>query len=444
MSKRVSFLIVGGLGCLVLLACVAALGLAGYAYYVTALAPRTVDRIAYVDNSSNIQVVDGQGEHHVALTTDASDSVQRIYMFPTWSPDSQKIAFVGVSGDGRQREGTLNVASVVGGNLTTIFKSGLQLPFYLYWAPDSQRIGFLAQGENEMALMLGHGTGQEQARKLNAGSPMYWSWSPDSHTLLMHVGGSSHDSQDAHMALLSWQEGNDARNFSDQPATFQAPQFSPDGAAMLYASTGNDDQDALFLADSKGANPKTALPYTGTIAFAWSPDGKKIAALVTPMDSELPMSGPITALDADGSNPREIITEDALAFYWSPDGKQIAYLTILLPGQSNGCLDCDHVSGLSTPSRQDAQIMLRWKTFSLVDGQVRTLATFQPTDNFISILPFFDQYARSLTFWSPDSKHFVYTQAEGASDGSVWVADLDGGTQPHKVGDGTLAVWSWK
>lgn len=88
--------------------------------------------------------------------------------------------------------------------------------------------------------------------------------------------------------------------------------------------------------------------------------------------------------------------------------------------------------------------MLRWKTFSLVDGQVRTLATFQPTDNFISILPFFDQYARSLTFWSPDSKHFVYTQAEGASDGSVWVADLDGGTQPHKVGDGTLAVWSWK
>lgn len=444
MSRRISFLIVGGLGCLVLFACVAALGLAGYAYYVTALAPHTVDRIAYVDNSSNIQVVDAQGGHHVPLTTDASDSAQRIYMFPTWSPDSQKIAFVGLSGNRTQREGTLNVVPVVGGNSTTVFKSGLQIPFYLYWSPDGQRIGFLAQGENEMALMLGHGAGQEQARKLDAGSPMYWSWSPDGHTLLMHVGGSSHDSKDAHLALLSWQDGNAAKNFSDQPATFQAPQFSPDGTTILYASTSGGDQDALFLADRMGAQPKAVMPYTGTIAFAWSPDGKKIASLVTPNDSELPMSGPITVMDADGSNSKSIVAEDALAFYWSPDGKQIAYLTILLPGQSKGCLDCNRVTGLSTPSRQQPQIQLRWKVFSLVDGQVRTLATFLPTDNFISILPFFDQYARSLTFWSPDSKHFVYTQAEGDSDGSVWVADLDGGAQPHKVGDGTLAVWSWK
>ena len=164
--------------------------------------------------------------------------------------------------------------------------------------------------------------------------------------------------------------------------------------------------------------------------------------MVTPDDAELPMQGPIWVSDADGKNRKQITTEDALAFYWSPDSKQIAYLTILMPGQSSGRFNSS--PGLNIPQHQAETIRLRWNVVSSDGGKARTLATFVPTDNFISVLPFFDQYARSLTFWSPDSKHFVYTQSENDVDGGVWVADLDGGAAPHRVGDGTLAVWSWK
>ena len=443
MSNRNAFIAVGGaLGCVVLLLCIGVAAFAGFSYSTAAIAVRTVDRIAYVDNGMNIQITDPQGQHRVALTTDASDAAQKVYLFPTWSPDSQQIAFVGVSGDRDRREGVIHIAPVAGGNVKTVFKSESQFPFYLYWAPDSRRIGFLAQAENEMALMLGQTDGQGDARKLESGAPMYWAWSPDAQTMLLHVGGSSRDSGNARLALLRWQDGKTPQKFSDQPGAFQAPQFAPDGSAILYASSTSTDEDELFVANPQGTNAKSLLTFAGTIAFAWSPDSKRIASMVTPDDAELPMQGPIWVSDADGKNRKQITTEDALAFYWSPDSKQIAYLTIVMPGQSSG--RSNNLPGLNIPQHQAETIHLRWNVVSSDGGKARTLATFVPTDNFISVLPFFDQYARSLTFWSPDSKHFVYTQSENDVDGGVWVADLDGGAAPHRVGDGTLAVWSWK
>jgi TolB protein len=93
---------------------------------------------------------------------------------------------------------------------------------------------------------------------------------------------------------------------------------------------------------------------------------------------------------------------------------------------------------------QSQQVQLRWQVASVEDGKARTVATFSPTDDFVTLLPYFDQYSRSLTFWSPDSRHFVYTQDENSSGGSVWVADVSGTTPPLKIGEGTIAVWSWK
>jgi TolB protein len=255
------------------------------------------------------------------------------------------------------------------------------------------------------------------------------------------------------------QDGQQPQKLSQSPAAFQAPQFSPDGKAILYASTQDANQDALYLATSQGGSPNPIVTYTGAIAFSWSPDGAKIASLVTPENADLPVQGPIFVGDASGQNRKAVTTEDAIAFYWSPDSKQIAYLTLLLPGQNSSRATnylrlamqrltragrIAQSGGLAAPLPQTPDIQLRWKIVNLADGSVRTLATFTPTDHFISLLPFFDQYARSVTFWSPDSQHLVYTQQEGQDGGSIWVVDTAQGSTPRKIADGTLAVWSWK
>ncbi len=454
MSPRSSFLVVGGaIGCSLLLLFLFVVAFAGYSY----LAPSNagaVNEIAYVDNADNIQVVDPRGEHRVALTTDASDALPRGYFFPTWSPDSQQVAFVGVSGEGRTRTATLYTEFSTGGNSVTVFNSTTQTPFYLYWSPDSQWIGFLAQSETDMALMLGRVNGQADARKLETGAPFYWAWSPDSRELLLHVGGSARDSARARLALLTRDSAGSPQVLNSDPANFLAPHYSPDGSKVLYAATDGSSGDALFLADAQGSRPRAIATYRGSIAFAWSPDGKKIASLVTPEDVALANFGPIWISDAGGTNRTQLTDEDALAFYWSPDSQQIAFLTVTLQNESQSCgsgcagpirkARSNDSRTLSIPQAQSQRLRLRWRVVNIADQRARTLATFVPTHDFLLMLPYFDQYARSLTFWSPDSRRFVYTQAEGDEIGSVWVADVAGDVPPWRVGDGTIAVWSWR
>ena len=77
--------------------------------------------------------------------------------------------------------------------------------------------------------------------------------------------------------------------------------------------------------------------------------------------------------------------------------------------------------------------------------ELEPLTSFTPTAAFLQTVPFFDQYHLSLTFWSPDSRYFVVTKDTGNNkDGSVWVVDTIGQEEPRKVGQGTMAVWSWQ
>ncbi len=440
MSQKTTFLIVGGaIGCSVLLLCACIAAFAGYTYLFPP-GGGAVDRIAFVDNGDNIQIVDAQGEHRVALTTDASPTEPRVYLFPTWSPNSQRVAFVGVSGDSAAYTATLHTAPFAGGKPVTVFQSSTQTPFYLYWSPDSQWIGFLAQSESEMALLLARDDAHVDARQLDSGSPLYWAWSPDSRSLLLHVGGSVRDSQDARLALAPRDGSGAAQTLKASPADFQAPHYAPDGSAILYAATTGATDDALFLADAQGKHIRSIATYSGTIAFAWSPNGKKIASLVTPADAALPYLGPLSVSDADGGNRQPLSDEQALAFYWSPDSQQIAYLTIVLPSDNTSSRE----NGKLAPQPQSQDVQLRWRVVKLADKTIKTVATFVPTSDFLSQLPYFDQYSRSLTFWSPDSRQFVYTQSEGDSGGSVWVAQVAGDAKPRRIGDGTIAVWSWR
>ncbi len=466
MLQRKPLIIAGSvLGCLVLVLCLGIVGVAGSYLYARAANIRTLDRIAYVDANLNIQVTDWTGAQRVALTKDAAADNSNVHVFPTWSPDGRFLAFVTVTGDQGQRQAMLQVAPLVGGEPATIYSSASDFPFFVYWTPDSQQVGFLTQNDREMRLMIGSPTGKEASRNLETGAPLYWAWSPDSRTILLHAGGSISDSPDARLALLDWKNGRAPEKLATDPGSFLTPQFSPDGSAILFASSDSSGKQSVRRADGQGKNARPIIDYAGRIAFAWSPDGNKIASLVTDEAEPLPNSGPIFVSDSEGKNRTQVVKENALAFYWSPDSRQIAYLTMADPGNGNGSSRLQPLVGsmLSSAGRlttgraqgstrmqsiplpqQGQTVRASWKVVDVAGGSPRTLATFQPTDVFLALLPFFDQYSRSITFWSPDSQHFVFAQAETDSTDGIWVADLNGKGQPSRLGDGNFAVWSWK
>jgi TolB protein len=481
MSRRSSILILIGAvtGCLLLTIC---LGVIGGAYYLSfsntnplAALPfntsASLNRIVFVGNDFNIYVADPENGTSSALTTDGG--TDHAYNFPVWSPDNRRLAFVGYTfQNGNPTEGALYTISPTGENLTPVYKTTENFPFYLYWAPDSQVISFLANKDSQtIALNIARSDQPDSKQEVDSGSPFYWAWAPDSSQMFTHVGGTRSDSSDARLALLPF-KGTDARRALEaSPGQFQAPQWSSQGN-ILY-STQNGSEQTIALADASGKEITKLATYRGRASFTLAPDGTDIAYLLTEPETRIANYGPLRVVDSNGKNVRVVSQEPVLAFLWSPDATKLAYLTLSVENQSNfnfdvppGLSDPPKISNnlpYSLPSRSmvsntpekflnaptsnqggEAQVQLHWQVWDRAADSSRIVATFVPTLSFINVIPYFDQYANSSTFWSPDSKSLVYTTLETESNGAVFIADVVGSNPPRKIGDGVIAYWSWK
>ncbi|HET8564308.1 MAG TPA: hypothetical protein VFM35_10590, partial [Candidatus Binatia bacterium] len=67
-----------------------------------------------------------------------------------------------------------------------------------------------------------------------------------------------------------------------------------------------------------------------------------------------------------------------------------------------------------------------------------------PTSQFVSILPYFDQYHQSTTIWSPDSNNLVLSFTDSNNSPGIAVAAASGQLEPRMLAQGYLAFWSWK
>jgi hypothetical protein len=124
------------------------------------------------------------------------------------------------------------------------------------------------------------------------------------------------------------------------------------------------------------------------------------------------------------------IGENVVGFFWSPDGSRIAYF-----------------EGAVSPGAETRPLggftHLELHVISVPSGERELLFSFVPSEQFAALLPYIDQYQRTLTIWSPDSKYLAlsaYTQ-QGPR---IVIAQADGDFEPRLLESGTLAVWSWK
>ena len=75
-------------------------------------------------------------------------------------------------------------------------------------------------------------------------------------------------------------------------------------------------------------------------------------------------------------------------------------------------------------------------------GESKDLLAFQPTDQFLSILPYFDQYHQSATIWSPDNFNLVLPLIAGDGTPSLAIVPASGliGTANYDPGLSRLLV----
>jgi Tol biopolymer transport system component len=399
--------------------------------------------IVYVGTDHNIYTIDPNGENLLAVTGDALSNAEGggeslVYQQPTWSPDSNRVAFIQTGSRGiRTQMATLFTALPDGSDLVETYSSESQFPFYLYWSPDSQRLSFLTTGGSEPGLVLYVVPPQGgEAQKLDIGQPFYWDWSPDSHAILIHTGGPTRLNPDARLALLDLDDDIVETELDLQPTFFQAPAWSPDGEKWLLAAESNSEGEGLLLTDTKGEVLSVLRSVDDSIAFSWSPDGEWVAYISEDNSGTQDITRKLVYLDPERVDESQSAEHDlVIAYFWSPDSHKIAYF----------------VPSLSIPSGQRASLRLQESQFSLelnvIDVQTgisKRLIEFTPTDDFLNIMPYFDQYQRSATIWSPDSTDLVISALDLDGEPGIYVIETTEVSETRRLASGRLAFWSWK
>jgi Tol biopolymer transport system component len=465
MNSRSSIVVLAAAAaaCMLIAVCGALLA-GGYWFFftpggLTALTtPPPVNRVVFVGNDSNIYVSDPTSGTTTAVTHDGGK--QHAYNYPAWSPDSRRLAFVGYTLDGENlSEGSLFTAAPSGDKLTPVYKAPDHFPFYLYWSPDSQHVAFLADKEaGRLALNVAQTDAPDSTKELDTGAPLYWAWAPDSSQMFTHVGGTRADNSDARLALLPFGSNQSRHALDALPGSFQAPQWASSGSILYSAQDG--DKQVIALSDAQGKETKKLVEYKGRASFALAPDGKMVAYLLTDAATQLPHFGPLRVVNVQDGKIHVVSQSPVLAFLWSPNSQKLAYLTVTLGNNSSP----EGPTNFDVPSVQpevasrepekfsnapsfnqsgQPRVQLHWQVWDSVAGGTRTVASFVPTTSFLNVIPYFDQYANSSTFWSPDSQFLVYT-ARTDERGDVWIADATGANPPRKIGEGVIAFWSWR
>ncbi|MFV1960783.1 MAG: hypothetical protein ACC658_03025 [Acidimicrobiia bacterium] len=360
--------------------------------------------LVILDGKGDIVITNPNGTDRRTITANAGDNAS--YFQPVWSPDSTYIAW-GQTEAGRFAVGYQGVDE----DEPTVVPM-VNRPFYLYWASDGESIGALHSGAAGLDLELvdvASGT----SSILDSGAPFYFSWNPSGDRMVTHVGA------DRFETITT---DGDRSTAGTTSADYFAPQWIDNGILHVAGS-------ALVLETPEGSRSEV-VRVRGFTAFVANSGGTRAAVQSIRIEEAVSYPGTLREVEIETVPSNRLVVVDietgefevvneapAVGFFWSPNGES---LLIFAPASSG-----------------DALVALVWTA----GGGMKEYGTFVPPDSVArELLPFFSQYAQSMSFWSPNSAAFAYPSiVDGRS--AIWVQQLDQ-EDPERVSAGSWVSWS--
>ena len=402
--------------------------------------PAFPGKIAYIGSDFNVYTIDGVDRTRTPLTDDAGTSEASLlaYQWPTWSTDG-RLAYFGLTVQRTSRQPSTSVFvsdnGLSSGEL--VYDSDVQVYNYAYWSPqdctDGDNCRDLAvllsdPGEDGLLVERVRIDGETSSETLGIGAPFYFSWSPDGTRMLWQRNNQQLD-------IFDIGSGDVSSTLEQRPGFVAAPAWSPVDDRLLIGALGADTESTDLTIVGSDAPQLLAEDLQGPVAFAWSPDGNRIAYTAD--------RGPLMVLDAvTGELLARSPVGGVFAFFWAPDGRRLVYVTLAVqPGSFSASAETGgHMAALA-----QADPGLAWSVLDVATAANRRLAAFLPTQDELYLLSYFDQFAQSHRIWSPDSRHIVYGEMTAERQSVVTVLDVESqDSVPLTIAEGQIGVWSFE
>lgn len=409
-------------------------------------APSTA-RLAVVDVAGALSITDARGGPLAPLP-----ALGVRFQFPAWSPDGLRLASVGEGAGGSSLQvfdmGAAGPTSRTGEppvEPVVVYESREAPAFYLYWTPDGRRVTFLTTEAEPagLALRMVPADGSRPATIVRQGAPMYWDFVDDGR-LLVHSGTSGADGFLGEVRV----DGSPFAGTERSGGVFRSPSVSVDDRFVAYLSPG-DGAVGEVVRESRDGSGTTRIRVFGAAAMSFSPATDQLAFLAPdqPTSSPLPLPvGPLRLLDLGAAEARTLLGGSVVAFFWSPTGDQIAALR--LEDRDDPVVEAVSDGGavLARAARHAAEaatgLALRLSFVTVADGAVVSERVVRVSDLFVNqVLPYFDQYALSHRFWSPDGAAIALPVVVDDDIVKILAIPADG-SEPVVLATAAIGFWS--